>query len=95
MHLARRLFFIRAFFHISVWAVHVPGQQNCMADAILRNNLVYLLSQVPEAASRQTVIPTALLTLLAEQQPNWISPAWRQLFKNCFQLGSPLHAENV
>ena len=87
MHLLRCLFFVRAFFQVSVWAIHVPGQQNCMADAISRNNLVYLLSQVPEAASRCTVIPTALLTLLAEQQPDWTSPAWTQLFKNCFQLG--------
>jgi len=36
MHLLRCLFFIRAFFQISVWAVHVPGQHNAMADAISR-----------------------------------------------------------
>ena len=58
-----------------------------MADAISCNNLVYLLSQVPEAASRRTVIPAALLTLLVEQHLDWTSPAWMQLFKNCFQLG--------
>lgn len=87
MHLLRCLFFIRAFFQVSVWAVHVPGQQNCMADAISRNNLAYLFSQVPEAANRHTVIPTALLSLLVEQRPDWTSPAWTQLFKNCFRLG--------
>ena len=36
MHLLRCLFFIRAYFEISLWAVHVPGVQNTWADAISR-----------------------------------------------------------
>ena len=87
MHLLRCLFFIRAFFQISVWAVHVPGQQNCTADAISRNNLAYLFSQVPEAASRRTAVPTDLRDLLVERQLDWTSPVWTQLFKSCFLQG--------
>ena len=84
MHLLRCLFFIRAYFQISVRAVHIPGQHNCIADAISRNNLDYFFSQVPQAASRCTIVPRNLLKLLVEQQPDWTSPAWTRLFRSCF-----------
>lgn len=41
---------------LCLWRV-VAIYQNAMADAISRNNLVYLLSQVPKAASRCAVVP--------------------------------------
>ena len=39
MHLLRCMFFIRARIQLDVWAVHTPGAQNGIADAISRNNL--------------------------------------------------------
>ncbi len=39
MHLLRCLFFVRASLELEVWAVHVPGVENGIADAISRNNL--------------------------------------------------------
>ena len=39
MHMLRCLFFIRAHFGIKLRAVHVPGKDNELADAISRNNL--------------------------------------------------------
>ena len=84
MHLLRCLFFIRAYFQISVRAVHIPGQRNCIADAISRNNLDYFFSQVPQVASRCTIVPRNLLKLLVEQQPDWTSPVWTRLFRSCF-----------
>ena len=85
MHLLRCLFFIRAYFEISLWAVHVPGIQNGWADAISRDNLSYFFSQVPGAVDRQEVIPHPLVQLLVEQSPDWTSRAWIQLFRRCFQ----------
>ena len=85
MHLLRCLFFIRAFFHLSVRAVHVPGIQNGWADAISRNQLPLFFSQVPGAVGRQVPLPPSLLALLVEQQPDWTSPAWTQLFRHCFR----------
>ena len=84
MHLLRTLFFIRAHFYIDVWAVHVPGANNELADAISRDNLRLLFSQVPEASHRRVAVPPPLLALLVEQQPDWTSPTWRQLFGSCF-----------
>lgn len=60
MHLLRCLFFIQAFFHLSVWAVHVPGMENGWADAISCNHLPLFFSQVPGAVGRQEPLPPAL-----------------------------------
>ena len=86
MHLLRCLFFIRAHYQFILWAVHVPGVENILADAISRNNLNYLFSQIPRARQSQSEIPPPLLELLVEQQPDWTSRAWAQLFRTCFLL---------
>ena len=39
MHLLRCLIFIRAHFQLEAWAVHTPGVENGIADAISRNNM--------------------------------------------------------
>ena len=86
MHLLRCLFFIRAQFQVELWAVHIPGIQNSMADAISQNNLHYLFSQAPGARHRRVGIPPAVRALLVKQMPDWTSPTWAQLFKSSFQL---------
>jgi len=85
MHLLRCLFFIRAQYNIEVKAIHVPGKDDGLADAISRNNMSVLLSQIPEATANQEVIPDKLIKLLMEERPNWTSAAWSRLFTNCFQ----------
>ena len=85
MHLLRCLFFIRAHFQIQLWAVHVPGIENTLADAISRNNLCLLYSQVPGAIGRQSPIPPQLLSLLLDQHMDWTSVNWTQQFSSCFQ----------
>ena len=84
MHLLRCFFFIRATFHISVRAAHVPGRENTLADAISRD---ILFSQIPEARVDRCHIPQGLLALLVEAQPDWTSPVWSQLFTSCFPQG--------
>ena len=86
MHLLRCMFFIRARIQLDVWAVHTPGAQNGIADAISRNNLHRFFLQVPEAQARRVMVPRALRELLIEQQPDWMSAAWAQSFGDCFQL---------
>jgi len=84
MHLLRCLFSIRAVFHISVRAAHVPGRENTLADAISHGNLDLLFSQIPEARDARCQVPQELLALLVDAQLDWTSPAWSQLFANCF-----------
>ena len=70
---------------MEVRAVHVPGRHNILADAISRNNLNALSSQIPEAAVYQEVIPEELLKLLMKERPDWTSVSWAKLFANSFQ----------
>ena len=64
MQLLRCLFFIRAYYQIDLWAVYVPGVENTLADAISRNNLPLLFSQVPKTVGQQSTVSLALLELL-------------------------------
>ena len=87
MHIIRCLFFIRARFQLDLHAVHVPGVENVLADAISRDNLHILFTLVPGAVHRQTTIAPQLLSLLVESQPDWTSRHWIQLFRSCFPPG--------
>ena len=85
MHLLRCLFFIRARFQIDLWAVHVPGVENTLADAISRDNLPLLYSQVPCSVGQRSSISPTLLELLAAPHLDWTSRDWTQRFSSCFQ----------
>ena len=82
MHLLQCLFFIRVHFQIELWA---PGIENTVADAISRNNLCLLYSQVPESIRQQSPIQQQLLSLLLDQHLDWTSVNWTRQFSNCFQ----------
>ena len=82
---ALSIFFIRAHFKIALWAVHVPGVQNTWADAISRDNLGHLFSQVPGAVTGQCQVPSQLVQLLVVQRPDWTPRTWTQLFRSCLQ----------
>ncbi len=86
MHLLRCLFFIifRAHFSILVRAVHIPGKENILADAISRDNLGLLFSQVPRAVGSRCLIPWHFLEVLVFRRPDWTLPAWSRSFRNCF-----------
>ncbi len=86
MHLLRRLFFIRARFNIELIALHVPGVVNCLADAISRDQLSFLFTQVPAAIQSQCQLPSAVVSLLLDQHLDWLSPSWRESFGDCFPL---------
>lgn len=75
--LLRCLYFYAAVFHFDFLASHIAGVHNVIADAISRNNLVLLLSLIPQA-TRITVLPTVSQFLLA--QPEWGSQSWMEQF---------------
>ena len=86
MHLLRCLFFITAKFHIRIHCHYLPGPQNDIADAVSRNNLASFFFKVPDAHPSPTLLPVPLIDLLVNNQPDWTSQIWIQLFRNCFQL---------
>ena len=76
MQLLHCLFFIEAYFEISLSAINIKGEENVGADAILRNNLVVFFAQVPQADPYPTPIPQSAVDLLVLQQPDWLSSNW-------------------
>ena len=92
MHLLRCLFFIKARFSIELSAAYLPGRQNFAADAISRDHLPLLYSQVPSTQGGRTNLPPALLKLLLDPDMDWTSRSWRESFGICFPPGwHPLH----
>lgn len=85
MHLLRCLFFLKAQFHLEARAEHIPGEENTMADALSRDNMSLFFSQVPQAKRNPTKIPETIIALLVDQQPDWTTETWCQLFKSSFQ----------
>ena len=67
MHLLHCLFLIQAKFSIEVKAMLVPGKDNELEDVISHNNMTILLSQIPEARTKQEVIPKELVKLLMRE----------------------------
>ena len=86
MHLLRCLFFWTAHYSIHLRASHVPGVSNVAADALSRNDFSRFLQVVPEAEPNPESIPEQLVVLLAKEQPDWVSPRWTQLFRDCCRL---------
>ena len=70
MHLVRCLFFTLVARDISLYAYHIPGVLNTVADAISWNNLSFLFSKVPSAEPRSTLLPPDLVELLVTRQPD-------------------------
>ena len=64
MHLLRCLHFYQAHFQLRIRAVHVPGVQNVVADALSCNELLRFYSMVPQAAAEESVILQALVDML-------------------------------
>ena len=85
MHLMHCLFFIRAYWGIDLWAVHIPGEQNVAADAISHGNLSTLFQVSPQVSPLPTVVPQSLHDLLVVQQLDWTSPSWVSLFRSCLR----------
>ena len=95
MHLLRSLFFIRERFQLEVWATHVPGMRNVLADAISRNNLQLFFLQVPEAMHRRKDIPQDLLSLLVGQQPIGCHQSGHDCSQTLFRRCCPSHKEKL
>lgn len=93
MHLLQCMFFMAAHFQMYIRATHIPGVVNSAADALSCGDLPRFLQVVREAASQPAFIPQQLVDLLVREQPDWTSPHWAQMFRDCFrQVWPPLHS---
>ena len=91
MSLLRCLFFFAAKHKLMLFAAHIPGSSNVLADALSRNKVAYFLNATPQAPPSPTPIPQELLDLLLHYKPDWTSPSWSTMFRTiCSQLSHPL-----
>ena len=84
MHLLRALFFIEAYFCLSLKAAHIAGVANTAADNLSRNNMLEFRVSFSQADPLPTPIPDGLLPLLLNLRVGWPSRSW------CQQLNSIL-----
>ena len=90
MHLLRTLTFFSAIFGFVLRAQHVASLDNGPADAISRDNLSLLFSQVSNAAREPAPIPEERWTLLVREQPDWLSKRWKNPFTSFCRRASPV-----
>ena len=83
MHLLRWLFFVCAGFNIALPTEHVPGLRSKAADALSRNNLSTFFQKIPSACRVPSVIPPALIELLLDWRPSWLSAEWSSAIQAC------------
>ena len=87
MHLRRCLSFFLARWDMMFVCSHIPGTDNCAADALSRNSLSSFQSLVPEAEADPTPIHEDLLQCLVHDTPDWTKVDWVALFRT--GLGGP------
>ena len=80
----RIMHLIRARFRVDLIAIHVPGVLNHLADAISRDNVSFVVSQVPAASQAQYRLHPTMVSLLMDQHLDWLTPTWRESFEACF-----------
>ena len=83
MHLLRSLFFVKAYFDLDLRVVHILGKDNVIANAISRDDLTTLCSQVQSISPSPTPVPPRVMEILVEGQPDWTSVDWVRLFTSC------------
>ena len=76
----RSLFFVKAYFYLDLRVVHIPGKDIVIADAISRDDLTTLHSQVLLILPSATPTPPRVMEILVEGQPNRTSIYWVRLF---------------
>ena len=84
MHLMRCLAFIKEKFQFFLFATHIKGKNNDLADALSRDNLSYFRSHHPQALPHPTPLPQELLDLTMISKPDWTSAHWTDLWSAIF-----------
>ena len=84
MHLVRCLAFIKAKFQFYLFASHIQGVNNDLADALSRDNLRYFKSHYVQAARDPTPLPQELLDLTLISKLDWTSAHWTDLWSATF-----------
>ena len=81
MHLRRCLAFLEAKGAFHIYAEHIKGVNNGIADALSRNQLTRAKLLFPQADEAPTSIPEAVLEALVDRKQDAASPNWTRLWQ--------------
>ena len=79
VYFLRSLSFIEAHFDFKHKVIHIPWEENGIADA---NDMSIFSSLLPQATPLPSAIPQSLIELLSDWSLLWISPGWRGLLRS-------------
>ena len=86
MQLMRCLAFLVAKFDLFLFASHLRGVENSLADALSRNNCQKFFASFPQADPVPSPIPEAWLDLLILGKPDWNSRHWTELWSDTSRM---------
>ena len=69
-----------------MFASHIPGVDNDLADALSRDNLSYFIAHHPQADKTPSSLLQELLDLILIVKPDWISARWTSLWTAIFEV---------
>lgn len=78
-HMLRCLFFVKAYYDLSLAATHISGVENRAADCISRNHREEFFSLYPQAQRQPVAVPPGLVSqlVLPKEDKLWTSNDWR------------------
>ncbi len=86
-HLLRCLFFLEAKYKFHAVATHVPGVQNCLADALSRDHVPLFFCLAPQASRTPSPVPEEVVRTLVTPI-DWTFETWNAWFNTT--SGAPL-----
>ena len=82
MHLLRCVAFIEARWEFTLVATHLAGRENTLADDLSRDRQQSFLQARSGLVMDQSVPSQDLVDMVCNKKPDWLSPTWREMFKN-------------
>ncbi len=83
MHLRRCLAFLEAKWGIHLWAEHIKGEDNQVADAISRNRVDKMSMCHPQMDKRPVEVEAEVLKILVHERQAGRNPDWSRLWRSC------------
>ncbi len=85
MHLRRCLAFLEAKWAIQLWAEHVKGVDNEVADALSRNRRDLVFQLCPQMTQNPEVVSEEILQVVVRERQAGVEPDWKKLWRSSFE----------
>ncbi len=85
MHLRRCLAFLEAKWAIQLWAEHVKGVDNEVADALSRNRRDLVFQLCLQMTQNPEVVSEEILQVVVRERQAGVKPDWKKLWRSSFE----------